>query len=109
MSTMWVTNLVCTTQTSDAQREELSRIIRGENSKEASASDVNITVPVVEPENCVEIEVKNRSSTNELQCSSSRKNVNLKDTQGVGQLINDVLEGRNYGKIKIKLEIDISE
>ena len=60
-------------------------------------------------ENIVEIEVKNNSKTNELQSTSTRKNVNLNDTQGVGQLINDVLAGRNYGKIKIKLEIDITE
>ena len=59
--------------------------------------------------NIVEIEVKNKKKVNELECSCTRKNVNLRDTQGVGQLINDMLEGRNYGKVTIKLEINITE
>ena len=95
--------------TSHAQREELSKIIAGEKSNVGSDANVKSVEKKEEPENCVEIEVKNKSNANELQCSSTRKNVNLKDTQGVGQMINDVLEGRNYGKIKIKLEIEISE
>ena len=93
--------------TSHTQREELSKIICGEKSSVQGSDSVNVEDSKDEAENLVEIEVKNKS--NQLQSSSTRKNVNLRDTQGVSQLINDVLEGRNYGKIKIKLEIDITE
>ena len=53
-------------------------------------------------ENELKIEVKNTSKANQLECACRRKNINLRDIQGVGRLINDMLEGRTYGKVKIR-------
>ena len=83
---------------SDTQREQISKIIGGEKPSEKQSDQV-------QGSNVVEIEVKNKGDVNEIKSSSTRTNVNLKDTQGVGQLINDMLDGRKYGKVKIKMEI----
>ena len=95
--------------TSDHQRSEISKIVGGEKTCIEHGNTVEQKCNTAKKENIVEIEVKNKNNLNELECSCTRKNVNLGDTQGLGQLINDMLHGRKYGKAKIKLEIDISD
>ena len=95
--------------TSHDQREQISNIIGGRQKvmNQPVTSVTNETER--KSENCVEIEVKKEQNVNKLACSCTRKNVNLCDAQGLGQLINDMLEGRKYGKAKIKLEIELCD
>ena len=95
--------------TSHHQREQISKIVSGESNHMSHPQSQGAVESKENCENVVEIEVKNKANVNELECSCTRKNVNLKDTQGLGQLINDMLQGRKYGKATIKLEINISE
>ena len=96
--------------TSDCQCERISKIIAGkdQNKEKCIETKVETTNNEQVPQNSIEISLKNNSEMNSLGCSCTRSNVNLKDTQGLGQLLNDMLEGRKYGKAKIKLEIDLS-
>ena len=61
-----------------------------------------------EKKNSVEISVNDISKVNKLGCTCTRENVNLEETSGVGQLLNDMLQGRRYCNAKIKIEIDLS-
>ena len=87
--------------TSDDQREQISNIIGGRQVSVQAPVSVELVQEKKPSENSVEIEVKNKKDSNEFSCSCTRTNVNLEDKQGLGQLINDMLAGRKYGKDKV--------
>ena len=88
--------------TSHGQREEISKKTGGLDVNKEATKDLECS-------NVVEIKLKKKDDVNDLKCSCTRKNVNLKDTQGVGQMKNNLLDGRKYGNVKIKLEIELSD
>ena len=92
--------------TSHDQRAAMSKIIEGK--KTSYECEVSVESGV-STGNCLEIEVCNKGKMNQLGCSCTCQNVNLKDTRGIGQLVNDMLDGKKFATAKIKLEIEISE
>ena len=90
----------------------MSKIIRGETRTELKCheekevdSEKNQTI---KGGNSVEISVSNVAESKNIGCTCTRKNVNLKETKGVGTMINDLLEGRQYSNAKIKIEIELN-
>ena len=97
--------------TSDNQHETISKVIAGNGAEQNIAIEDSVDVPTeqVVAQNSLEISLKNSSNANVLGCSCTCQSVNLNDTQGLGQLLKGMLDGRKYGKAKIKLEIDLTE
>ena len=95
--------------TSHDQRKQISNIIADRQTH--MNPPVTVENQESDPKNVnnVEIQIKNKENVNQLECTCTRKNVNLHDKQGLGQLIHDMLEGRKYGKAMIKLEIELSD
>ena len=58
--------------------------------------------------NSVEISVY-KGKVNPLRCCCKRENMNLSETNGIGQMLKDILSGHKYGKATIKIEVDLSE
>ena len=90
--------------TSDDQRRQISNVISGESVKksvEKEPSKVSI-----EPNNNLEISIKDTGNS-EGQCSC-RKKVKLSESDQIGRIVSNVLEGRKYGKATIKLKIEFS-
>ena len=97
--------------TSHQQHEKLSEIIHGDRNVEHNTNVVSVDNQQKKDkhDNSIEISLKSNSDANCLACTCTSKNVNLHDTNGLGQLLKDMLEDRRYGKAKIKLEIDLSD
>ena len=98
--------------TSDAQRQKLSEVIAGEKVQKPSVRPVGKERDVYEQEsskNSLEVLVKDTAGPNNIGCVCSKSNINVSGSAGVAQLLGDILEGRKYGKAKMKLEIEFTE
>ena len=90
--------------TSDDQRCQISNVISGESVKksvEKEPSKVSI-----EPNNNLEISVKDTGNSEGQR--SCHKKVKLSESDQIGSIVSNVLEGCKYGKATIKLEIEFS-
>ena len=94
--------------TSEVQRQRLSEVISGEKVNKTKVVSVD-EKEEKDHNNSVEVVVTSEESVGQMACSCMKKNVKTEDAKSVGQLLNDILVGRKYGKAKIKLEIDFTE
>ena len=97
--------------TSHDQRKHISSIISGENPSNDKPKEA---VKIDQKQNAIkqnelEISLINSGNVNSLGCTCTKKNVNLSDGNGLGQILSDILNGRMYEKAKIKLEIDLTD
>ena len=88
--------------TSDAQRQEMSKIIadKKDNQNKCKGNETK--------SDSVEL-IVNDNSFGQMSCCCKKNSIKLNETDKIGQMVNDVLKTQKYGKAVIKLEIELSE
>ena len=84
--------------TSEQQRENLSKVLRGETSSSSKSTSTQM-----------EISVKDNSGNVELGCSCNKQNVQMNQISQLGSMINDLVANKQGVKTLIKMEISFEK
>ena len=87
-------------ETSDTQRAQLSKVIQGQNVKDA---------PKIVNEANLQVSVTEKSEGKCVGCSCNRSNMNVKECDQIGELVNKLITSRKSNKATIKIEVEFHE
>ena len=95
--------------TSNVQRAELSKVIQGESEQNETEMIVDEPVKIVKPS--LELCVTNIDSKGNVSagCTCTKKEVNVNENSGIGEMLNSIVTASRMHKAKIKIEIEFSE